>query len=252
MAERGPNGRFGWTKAVGMAFALLLGACGFGAPTGAAPGQVVLYGDSLAAESAGFTREAAAPAAWVADVTGARVVSSTRPSGGVSSRIDFVVLTDRDGARREVVLRRIAYDATWHPDPIGEARREAEMLEPRAGCPHTPALLATDLAGGGCGLAAVLATRLPGEPLVAPDDVDARVNGLADAVRSVRSCLTSTSGLLGFKPCFTVADDAPAWTTVPGAWRVLRERIDAGRFRGTAPGGVGYEQPLVVPHDGHA
>lgn len=54
MAERGPSGRFGWTAALGMVFALLLGACGFGAPTGSAPGQVVLYGDSLADESANY------------------------------------------------------------------------------------------------------------------------------------------------------------------------------------------------------
>lgn len=169
-------------------------------------------------------------------MTGAAVLSSTRPSGGVSSLIDLVMLAHPDGARREVVLRRIAADPRWHPDPSGEARREAAMLERRAGCPHTPRLLATDLDGARCGLPAVLATRLPGGPLVAPDDVDAWVAGLADAVRSVRACETDTSGLAGFERWDTVTGDAPEWAAVPDAWRVLRDRIAAGRFRGTAVG----------------
>lgn len=173
---------------------------------------------------------------WIAEVTGARVVSSRRPSGGVSSLIDLVVLEDSDGTRREVVLRRIPYDPTWHPDPTGEAHREAEMLERRAGCPFTPVLLATDLDGARSALPAVLATRLPGEPLVAPDDVDAWVAGLAEAVCSVRRCETETNGLAGFERWDTVAGDAPDWSAVAEAWRVLGERIDAGRFRGTAVG----------------
>lgn len=40
--------------ALGTLLALTLGACGFAAPGGVAPGQVVLYGDSLADESSAF------------------------------------------------------------------------------------------------------------------------------------------------------------------------------------------------------
>jgi hypothetical protein len=155
--------------------------------------------------------------AWVEDVTGDHVVRVRNLEGGVSSAIHEVVL---GGGDRVVLRRTIDLPEAAEPTAHAEAEREVAGLRRLAGWPLAPTLVATDLDGGRCGAPAVLVTRLPGRPWVAPGAaVGAWVDGLAAAVRSVHDLDRLPTGLPATEPHLFGPRVPPPWTTAPAAWR---------------------------------
>jgi lincosamide nucleotidyltransferase A/C/D/E len=173
--------------------------------------------------------------AWLADL-GFRVESSRPMVGGVVSLTELLCVFDRDGAGHQLVLRRapLLPDVPDH-NPSLDVTREVDLLQRRTGSPTTPRLVASDVDGGRCGVPAALVNRLPGMPIVAPDDVDAWVRGLAGAVASVRAHPTSTEGINEFEPWFTL-ERPPTWTTVPRSWQRAIDDPAAGPPPGHARG----------------
>lgn len=154
--------------------------------------------------------------AWVEDVTGAPVVRARRMAGGVSSAVHEVVLAD--GAR--VVLRRtIDLPVADGPTARAEAEREVAGLRRLGGWTLAPRVVATDLDGGRCGAPAVLVTRLPGRPWVAPGaHVERWVDGLAAALRAVHDLDRPIDGLPTTRPWLFGPRVPPPWTAGPEAW----------------------------------
>ena len=115
---------------------------------------------------------------------GGRVGRVRRLRGGVSSGMHAVELFEADGARRWVVLRR--YSDYWLENEPAVCAREwrlLHLLERHALPAARPLWL--DAAGAVFGRPALVTTRLPGRPLLAPRDVAAWARGLAGAIAAV-------------------------------------------------------------------
>lgn len=112
---------------------------------------------------------------------GARVVSSAPLAGATSSLLHSVSVNHR-GRRFDVVLRRFV-DAEWLKTEPDLARHEAASLMKAtlAGVP-VPELIAFDEGGEECGAPATLMTRLAGRVELAPENLDAWLRRLAEAV----------------------------------------------------------------------
>lgn len=154
---------------------------------------------------------------WVEEVTGRSVARARRMTGGVSSFVHEVVLADGD----RVVLRR-TFDEPGLDLGSARAEREVVALGRLTASDLTPRLLAADIGGERCGLPAVLTTRVPGRPWVAPGGlVTAWVDGLAAALRSVPDLAgpaSDLSTLAPTEPWLDAVDLPPPWTGVPDAW----------------------------------
>ncbi|HEU5149727.1 MAG TPA: aminoglycoside phosphotransferase family protein [Iamia sp.] len=167
---------------------------------------------------------------WVEAVTGRAVVRARRMPGGVSSAVHEVGLA---GGGRLVLRRTIDLPGIEPPTARAEAEREVDGLRRLAGWPLAPTLVAADLDGERCGAPAVLVTRLPGRPWVAPGAaVGAWVDGLAAALRAVHELDPAPTGLPATRPWIFGPRAAPSWTAVPEAWTwafsVVADGLPAG------------------------
>jgi len=163
---------------------------------------------------------------WVEEVTGATVVRARRMTGGVTATIHEVVLGDG----RRVVLRRTV-DLADEPeqDPVTEAEQEVLALTALDGWDLVPELLAADLTGARCGTPAVLTTRLPGRPWVAPGaHAGPWVDGLATALRAVHDRDVPLAALPPARAWIFGAPGPPSWAREPAAWRWAWEAAAGG------------------------
>lgn len=122
-------------------------------------------------------------ARWVERAVGAGAkVESAAPLAGATSSLLHGVVVNHGGRRVEVVLRRFV-DAEWLEAEPDLARHEAESLMKAAlaGVP-VPEVIAFDEEGFECGAPATLMTRLKGRVELMPENLDAWLRGLAEAI----------------------------------------------------------------------
>lgn len=157
---------------------------------------------------------------WVADAVGrgARVTSVRRLRGATSSALHAIDVTDAQGGRHSLVLRRFPH-SRWLAREPDLAEREARVLALlRDTDIPAPELVAVDPAGKACDVPAVLMTRLPGRVELAPKNMDAWLTSLAAALPSIHA-VTAPPSVQPYRPYHTVDElEAPAWSHQKEAW----------------------------------
>ncbi|MGI9432108.1 MAG: phosphotransferase family protein [Myxococcota bacterium] len=165
---------------------------------------------------------------WVARATGGRVLSSERLPGGLASSVSGVRVGSPSGASREFVLRRFTREDWTEPDL---ARREATALRAVAGLGvATPSLVAVDETGEAAGFPAVLMTRLPGRPQLAPSDVAPWLRSLAAILPALHDAASARAGLVREYAPYTAAGEfrVPGWAQRRGSWERALEVLGEG------------------------
>ncbi len=144
---------------------------------------------------------------WVAEPfgPGARVTAVRRLPNAWAAAVHAVDVDDAEGNRYELVLRRwVRTDIP--PDP-GVVENEAATLTLLASLSaldlpalDTPSLVAADPTGARAGAPSLLMTRLRGRYVLAPDDVDAFLDGLATTLHSVHALPVPPGALGDYRP----------------------------------------------------
>jgi aminoglycoside phosphotransferase (APT) family kinase protein len=113
-----------------------------------------------------------------------RVVRVRPLRGGVSSAVHMVRLETADGARRDVVVRRL--NEYWQRTDPEHAAREFRLLEHLA-TTHLPVArpLWLDADGSVFGEPTIVMTRLPGRAVMAPRDVEGFMRTMANTLADV-------------------------------------------------------------------
>ena len=126
---------------------------------------------------------------------GGRVVRVRPLRGGVSSAVHVVRLETADGARRDVVVRRL--NEYWQRTDPGHAAREFRLLEHLAST-HLPVAspLWLDPDGSVFGEPTIVMTRLPGRAVMAPRDVEDFMRQMANALAEVHRVPTDELAFL--------------------------------------------------------
>jgi aminoglycoside phosphotransferase (APT) family kinase protein len=126
--------------------------------------------------------------------------------GATSSAVHELVVETRDGHLHRCVLRRFT-DAEWLAREPDLAAREAEALRLLEAAPlATPRLIAVDKTAEHCDVPAVLMSRVLGQPLAAPDDLDGFVRRLAEPLPIVHgTALPESAALPDYRPYYLEA-----------------------------------------------
>ena len=159
---------------------------------------------------------------------GARVESVTKLAGATSS-ILHALRVDYHGRQFELVLRRFV-DAEWLKVEPDLARHEAAALE-MAGLAgvSVPLLIAFDEGGEACGSPATLMTRLPGGVELRPDDLDAWLHGLAEALAPFHE-IEAEEFPWSYYPYTDVQGlEVPGWSRARESWRKAVEVVKGPR-----------------------
>lgn len=127
---------------------------------------------------------------WVATSVGggAELVSVRGLTEGHWHANHVVTLRDASGDDQELVLRRWARPEWKSEDPDFTPDREAAVLEMlgKSSVP-TPRLIAVDSDGTACDVPALLTDKLPGHPPGQPQDIDAFIKQLAEALPQIHA-----------------------------------------------------------------
>jgi aminoglycoside phosphotransferase (APT) family kinase protein len=175
--------------------------------------------------------------AWCADVTGSPVAAFRALDGGTSSAVHAVDLADG----RALVLRRFVR-AEWLAEEPGVAHREAAALAALEACAlPTPALVAVDPDGAQAGDPAVLMTRLPGDVVWTPEDLDPFLRGLAALLPAIHATPVAP-GIPAYANYALESFRPPPWTARPSVWERAFAVFDA-----PLPAGA----PVLVHRDFH-
>lgn len=159
---------------------------------------------------------------------GAAVEAFTKLAGATSSTL-HALRVNHHGRQFELVLRRFV-DAEWLEVEPDLARHEAAALEKAglAGVP-VPLLVAFDEGGEECGSPATLMTRLPGAVELRPDDFDAWLHGLAEALAPFHE-IEAEEFPWSYYPYTDVQSlEVPAWSRVPALWQKAVEVVNGPR-----------------------
>jgi aminoglycoside phosphotransferase (APT) family kinase protein len=185
--------------------------------------------------------------AWVDDQigAGAKVVSTKRLSGGMSSVIHEIAVDRGNRERERFILRRVFCEDDESNDPPGEIGNEYRTLVALNGQAKSPVICAADFDGSACGSCASLQTRLPGKPVVAPaaSEVDWWIRGLAEATHAIATAATSATvaathtirELSTFGPWWPQQSSTPSWATLPRAWERVAKRLRTALPTAAAP-----------------
>lgn len=116
---------------------------------------------------------------WVLTAcAGASILATERLFGGLTAAMDRIVMRDRTGDDRHVVLRR------WtHPWPGSDQAVEREAAALRAVSGHdigAPELIATDPTGAAAGVRSLVMSEVPGQVLLTPEDPDDWLDQMAE------------------------------------------------------------------------
>jgi aminoglycoside phosphotransferase (APT) family kinase protein len=173
---------------------------------------------------------------WVAEPfgSGARVTAVRRLPNAWAAAVHAVDVDDTEGTRHELVLRRwVRTDIP--PDP-GVVENEAATLTLLASLPalDTPRLVAADPSGARAGAPSLVMTRLRGRYVLAPDDVDAFVDGLATTLHAVHALSVPPGALGDYRPwgLDDLTELPPRWSGPdlwPHALEVARRAVPAHR-----------------------
>jgi len=193
---------------------------------------------------------------WVAEPfgPGARVTAVRRLPNAWAAAVHAVDVDDAEGTRHELVLRRwVRTDIP--PDP-GVVENEAATLTLLACLPalDTPSLVAADPSGARAGAPSLVMTRLRGRYVLAPDDVDAFVDGLATTLHAVHALPVPPGALGDYRPwgLDDLTELPPRWSG-PDVWshalEIARRTVPAHRrvlcHRDFHPGNVLWHRGRV-------
>lgn len=183
--------------------------------------------------------------AWAARAVGegARVVASRPLAGGTSSAVHALTASTADGDIEELVLRRFVR-SDWLAEEPDLAAHEATALNVAAGCRvPTPRLVAVDENGGEAGEPAVLMTRLPGDLVWDPAQVEPFLRTLAEILPVLHATPVPASvSLPDFASYRVEMPRPPRWAKRPEAWTRGIELLD-----GPVPG----HERLFIHRDYH-
>ncbi len=167
---------------------------------------------------------------WVAEAVGrgATVQAIQLLAGATSSTLHSLEVAYR-GRSLSLVLRQFT-NQEWLKEEPDLAAHEAANLKKVAPTPvATPELIAYDETGerSGCGVPAILMTRLPGSVELAPADLDDWLYRMAEALIPIHA-LEADAYPWRYAPYNDIARlKVPAWSEVPGLWEKAIE-IAAG------------------------
>jgi aminoglycoside phosphotransferase (APT) family kinase protein len=157
---------------------------------------------------------------WAASAVadGGRVVSVRPLTGGISSAIHGLVVADRRGQRRRVVLRR------WlSPDGEHLVDREAAALAGLAATPiPAPALVAADPSGLAAGCPALVMQWLPGRVDLTPPDPGHWLDQLVHAAADIHQQQIAAAP---FEMWSIEVERGFSWSARPDAWRRAMDLI---------------------------
>jgi len=157
---------------------------------------------------------------WAARVAGpnATAYNVRRLAGSTTSTL--YALDIFDGAAPLPCVLRVYDNAAWLASEPDAPWREAAALArvTAAGLP-TPSLVACDPEGAETGgVPCLLMTRLPGEVVLAPDNLDRWLHGLAEALPSLHA-LPTDDFPWDYQPYADLSTlTPPAWSRVPELW----------------------------------
>jgi aminoglycoside phosphotransferase (APT) family kinase protein len=180
---------------------------------------------------------------WAASAVGpgAQVASSSLLAGGSTGSVTALVVEDRAGRRRRLVLK------LYRPDPTepDSAWREAHILDLLSSSDlEVPRVLAIDRDGSQCGWPAVLMTRMPGRLREHPRDLRPYLHDLALLASRIHAVGVRREDLPDYRP-WGVDEERrlPEWWTRPDIWsRAVKV------FRGPAP----RERHTFIHRDYHS
>ncbi|HLM56112.1 MAG TPA: aminoglycoside phosphotransferase family protein [Pyrinomonadaceae bacterium] len=155
---------------------------------------------------------------------GAAVESFTKLPGATSSVL-HALRVNYHGRQFELVLRRFV-DAEWLWVEPDLARHEAAALGKAglAGVP-VPLLVAFDEGGEACGAPATLMTRLPGGVELMPDDFDAWLRGLAEALVPLHEIGAEELAWSYYPYADIQSLEVPGWSRAAESWRRALEIV---------------------------
>lgn len=157
---------------------------------------------------------------WAARAIGSRtrVQNVRRLAGSTSSAL--YALDILDGTARLPCVLRVYDNADWLTEEPDVPRREAAALARVTAAGLTaPALLACDPDGmQSGGISCLLMTRLPGEVVLAPDDLNQWLYGLAEALLPLHA-LPADDFPWDYQPYADLSTlTPPTWSRVPQLW----------------------------------
>ncbi|HEY5173243.1 MAG TPA: aminoglycoside phosphotransferase family protein, partial [Acidimicrobiia bacterium] len=187
---------------------------------------------------------------WVAEPfgSGARVTAVRRLPNAWAAAVHAVDVDDAGGNRHELVLRRWVR-ADLPPDP-GVVEHEAATLTLLASLSgldapglDTPGLVATDPTGARADAPSLLMTRLRGRYVLAPDDMDAFLDGLVTTLQAMHAAPVPPGALGDYRPWgLDDLTEPPTWWSGPVVW---------SRALGIARRPVPAHRPVLCHRDFH-
>lgn len=159
---------------------------------------------------------------------GATVRTVSLLPGATSSTL-YALDVERGGRVIPLVLRLFT-NAEWRAEEPDLARHEAAALTALAqAAVPTPELVAFDETGERCGVPAILMTRLPGSVVLRPDDFDAWLSQMADALVPVHVLAADDFPWLYFPYMDLPALSPPSWSRHPHLWKRAIEIVNGPR-----------------------
>jgi aminoglycoside phosphotransferase (APT) family kinase protein len=160
--------------------------------------------------------------AWIAEAMGpsARIVS-TEPMPEAQMHMTAIEVQGAAGAMYSLALRRYHDAARLGSDPWYAPGNEAAALRLLVLSPvPAPVLIAADIDGVVCGMPALLTTRLAGQVVWAPDDMDDYLRQMATSLAAIHACPGAKNDLLPYEPYYSRDEiSVPSWSSRRHMWK---------------------------------
>jgi len=161
--------------------------------------------------------------------------------GGISSAV-YRIQGAKHGEPLELVLRQFT-NQEWlvHEPDLAEHEAVALKRAYEAGVP-SPQWIAGDFTGELCGFPSVLMTRLNGEVILLPQEMQGWTEGLAGALAELHGTDTAPMKWKYSSYNNIAALQVPDWTNCPDSWRKIIKRVQ---------GDVPSYTPRLIHRDYH-
>lgn len=149
--------------------------------------------------------------------------------GGISSLVYGVTL-EAAGRRTDVVLRQFN-NADWIRNEPDVPLREAASLRRASSIAgvEAPTVIACDESGSRCGMPSLLMSRIAGEVMLQPRDLDGWLDGMARAIARVHETGGGEFPWTFAPYCDAALLDTSAWSRAPGQWREAADVVTSAR-----------------------
>jgi aminoglycoside phosphotransferase (APT) family kinase protein len=159
---------------------------------------------------------------WVARVTGCTVDAAQPLAGGRTTEVYSITAGDA-----EYVLKRFSDHAWFAKEPDVAAREASHLRLLESSAIAAPRLVAVDEDGAASGEPSLLMTRVPGQVLLEPYDVDAWLRSMAEQLTRIHA-VQVTADDVPWTYYRWVPDEhlvVPQWTEESAAWRAALDRL---------------------------